>query len=104
MNEYLNAAMIVIAVMTVYIVGGYILLSKMGFAQRREFTVLDKKLYELLSMYRDWQIVRPTDRVFIEAGGKYSMYFEYVLNPSFCLTARTNKMGGNLHRAIRRKI
>ncbi len=94
MNEYLTAAAIVFVVTAISLIGGWYLLSKMGFTRQRQtlptIVGMNNGLFTLLSKYRKWRIV---DIVDTKAVKKYSLYLNHGLNPSFYPTIKTNKRG-----------
>lgn len=92
-DEYLTAAAIVVVVITVSLIGGYTILSKMKFTRQRKTKETNKTLRNLLSKYIDWMVVESADQKFVEAGGKYSKYFKHGINPFFYPTVKANKMG-----------
>ena len=91
--EYLTAAAIV-AVVVVVAIGGYILLSKMGFTRQRQtlptIVGINSGLFALLSKYREWRIEAIADKKAIQ---RCCLYFNHGMNPSFCPTIKANAMG-----------
>ena len=103
-EEYLTAAAIV-AVVVMVAIGGYILLSKMGFARQRQtlptIVGMNDGLFILLSKYKKWRIVDMADR---EAVERLYRYFNHGLNSSFRLTIKVNDRGIKVLKSHKRGI
>ena len=98
-DTYLTAFLIVIAVVTVYLVGGYLFLSKLRLIRPRKRAVVDRELVGLLERFSlpesEERVVEHEDRPLIERYRPVG-YLDFGLNDKFELTARTSKLGERL--------
>ena len=103
-DTYLTAFLIVIAVVTVYLVGGYLFLSKLRLIHPRKRVVVDSELVGLLKRFSlpesKERVVEHEDRPLIERYRPVG-YLDFGLNSKFELTARTSKLGERLLNAYR---
>jgi len=99
-DTYLTAFLTVIAVVTVYLVGGYLFLSKLRLIRPRKHVVVDRDLVGLLKRFSSLpeskeRVVKHEDRPLIERYRPVG-YLDFGLNDKFELTARTSKLGERL--------